>query len=113
MATRKTAPQDPADLRPHPLNKEIYGRPTDNTAYEDIKAGMKARGFDDRQPLLVTADGRILWGVTRWHIAKALGLGPLPTEVFQPSSPETADLEYERELVRGNVYRVMTQVQLA
>jgi ParB-like chromosome segregation protein Spo0J len=91
----------------------LYGPPTSNSAYADIKASIKGRGFDERHPLLITADGRILWGVTRWAIAKSLDLTEVPCEIFAPSNPEQLDLEAERELILGNMYRVKTQVMLA
>jgi hypothetical protein len=103
--------KSPEDLRPHPLNRELYGPPTANSAYKDIRDSMKANGFDERQPLLITTDGRILWGTTRNDIAKKQGLKEVPCEIFQPSS-EQPELEYERELIRGNIQRSKTQVML-
>ena len=113
MSRRKVVSMTPADLRPHPLHKELYGPPTGNSAYKDIKASMAARGFDERQPLLITEDGRIVWGVTRWAVAKALRLEQVPCEVFVPTDAAAAELEIERELIRGNMYRVKTQMILA
>jgi hypothetical protein len=113
MSKAKIMRRPIADLRPHPLHRELYGPPTANSAYKDIKANMRARNFDERQPLLVTADGRILWGVTRWAVAKSLGIGEVPCEVFAPSSAEAAELEYEAEIVRGNMYRVKDQLTIA
>jgi hypothetical protein len=110
---RTIVTRDPADLRPHPLNKELYGPPTANSAYKDLKASMARGGFDDRHPLLVTADNRIIWGVTRWAVAKSLGLPAVPCFVFVPPEPATAELEIERQLVEGNRYRVKTEVMLA
>jgi ParB-like chromosome segregation protein Spo0J len=113
MAQRKIVMRSVADLRPHPLNKELYGPPTANSAYKDLKVAMGKDGFDERHPLLITADERILRGVTRWAAAKAAGLTEVPCEVFLPSSEETAELEIERALVAENRYRVKTQVMLA
>jgi hypothetical protein len=112
MAKNRTVNLAPDDLRPHPLNKELYGPPTSNSAYKDIKANM-ARGYDDRHPLLVTEDRRILWGVTRWAAARANGIREVPCEIFVPSSPATAELEYEQEIIHGNVYRIKTRRMLA
>jgi hypothetical protein len=112
MAKSKLVNHAPDGLRPHPLNKELYGPPTANSAYKDIKGNM-ARGFDERHPLLITEDRRILWGVTRWHAAKALGLESVPCEVFVPSSPEAAELEYEQKIIEGNIYRIKTKRMLA
>ena len=105
--------KSPADLRPHPLNKEIYGPPNANSAYKDIKANMARGGYDERHPLLVTEDGRILWGVTRWDIAKKQGLEQIPCIVFRPADPVTAELEIEGEIIRGNTYRTKSQIILA
>jgi hypothetical protein len=99
----------PDDLRPHPLNREIYGPPTANTAYYNIKADMR-RGFDERHPLLITADKRIIHGVTRWACARSLKLDKVPCEVFKPENEATAELEIERELIRGNMYRMKTEL---
>jgi ParB-like chromosome segregation protein Spo0J len=103
---------DPAELRPLPLNKELYGRPQDNDAYKDIKQLM-THGFNENKPLTITEDRRIVAGVTRWHIAKALGLKEVPCLVFTPTSPETAEDEYDLELIDDNHYRNKTKVMLA
>lgn len=100
-------------LQPHLLNKVLYGPPTANSAYQDIKHSMRTGGFDERFPLLITDDNRILWGVTRWAAAKAVRLKEVPCETFVPSDPQSANAEMEREIVRGNTYRVKTQVMLA
>jgi hypothetical protein len=105
--------KDPATLRPHPLNKQLYGNPTDNSEYKQIRADMKERGYDERWPLLLTPDDRILWGATRNAAARSLGLPEVPCMIFTPSSPETAELEYEKELIRGNVQRQKTGVMVA
>jgi hypothetical protein len=100
----------PDELRPHPLNRELYGTPSANTAYKDIRADMKRRGFDERHPLLITSDKRIIHGVTRHACAQSLKLEQVPCEFFQPKDPATAELEIERELVRGNMYRTKTEL---
>jgi hypothetical protein len=91
----------------------LYGTPSQNPAYHDIKADMKRRGFDLKQPLLITADARVIRGVTRHAAAKSVGLEAVPCEVFTPEDPANAELEIERELVRGNRYRVKTQTMKA
>jgi hypothetical protein len=103
----------PDDLRPHPLNRELYGPPSANTAYHDIKADMKRRGFDESQPLLITSDNRIIRGSTRHAAARANGLERIPCEVFVPADANQAELEIERELVRGNAYRTKTETMKA
>jgi hypothetical protein len=102
------------ELRPHPLNKEIYGSPKDNTAYPKIKASMSQIGWDPSEPLLVTPDGRIIRGVTRWAVGRSLKTIPqAPCIIFEASSPETAEQEYEWELLTGNDYREKTQEMIA
>jgi hypothetical protein len=103
----------PDELRPHPLNRELYGTPTANSAYHDLRADMKRRGFDESQPLLITTDHRVIRGVTRHAVAKSVGLAKVPCEIFAPSAPEVAELEIERELVRGNMYRTKTETMKA
>jgi hypothetical protein len=105
--------RNPADLRPHPLHKELYGPPTANTAYGDIKASMKVNGYNERLPQTITEDGRILVGVTRNHIARTIDLDRVPCYLFQPSDPATAELEMEREIVAGNTYRQKTETMKA
>jgi hypothetical protein len=109
----KIVNKSPADLRPHPVNKELYGPPTANSKYKGIKDDMIRRGYDDDRPLKITEDGRILWGVTRWAIAKSLNLDKLPCIVFQPKDQATAELEMEAEIVRGNIQRDKTELMIA
>jgi hypothetical protein len=100
------------ELRPYSRNRELYGRPTDNSAYKDILYNMKKNGFDERYPLLITADGRILGGVTRHHAASKAGVEKVPCIIFQPSA-DLPELECDAELLRDNTYRSKTQVMLA
>jgi hypothetical protein len=114
MAKSKTVWIDLADLQPHPFHRETYERrPQDSSAYRDILASMKTRGYDEDKPMLITADRRILGGRTRWHAAKAAGLDKGACIVFTPSSPETAELEYVMKICDENMYRIKTKVMLA
>jgi hypothetical protein len=113
MSRSKVVWKSPDELRPHPLNRELYGPPTANTAYKDIRADMQRNGFDERWPLLITRDGRIIQGITRWSVSKSLALSQVPCEIFEPTNPEQAELEIERELIRGNNYRIKTQLMVA
>jgi hypothetical protein len=98
--------KSPKELRPHPLNKVIYGPPTANSAYFEIKADMQKNGFDPNYPLLISHDGRVLWGNTRWAVAaNALAIDKVPCRYFEPSNPDDAELEMEREVVRDNMKR--------
>jgi len=102
-----------ADLRPHPLNKELYGPPKSNEAYDAIYFSMKRAGFDERHPLLITRDGRIISGVTRWAAARAAKIEDVPCEIFEPQSEETAELEIEVKIILENGYRVKTRLIVA
>jgi ParB-like chromosome segregation protein Spo0J len=110
---RKIVDHSPDDLRPHPLNKELYGPPKDNEAYENVRFSMKRGGYDERYPLLITQDLRIIGGVTRWAAAKSLKLERVPCEVFVPPNEETAELEIEAKLITENGYRVKTRLMVA
>jgi hypothetical protein len=110
---RKIVLYSPSDLRPHPLNKELYGLPTDNEAYVNVQFSMSRGGFDERHPLLVTKDGRIVSGVTRWTAAKSLKLESVPCETFVPVDEESAELEIEAKLIMENGYRTKTRLMVA
>jgi ParB-like chromosome segregation protein Spo0J len=110
---RKIVLYSPSDLRPHALNKELYGPPTANEAYENVRFSMQRGGFDERHPLLVTREGRIISGVTRWFAAKSLKLESVPCEVFAPLGEETAELEIEAKLILENGYRAKTRLVVA
>jgi hypothetical protein len=110
---RKIVSYSPSDLRPHPLNKELYGPPTDNEAYANVRFSMARGGFDERHPLLVTRDGRIISGVTRWSAARSVKLQSVPCEVFEPLGEETAELEIEAKLITENGYRIKTRLMVA
>jgi hypothetical protein len=110
---RKIVEHSPSDLRPHPLNKELYGPPTANEAYDNVRFSMQRGGYDERHPLLITVDGRIVSGVTRWFAAKSLKLESVPCEVFVPSNEESAETEIEARLILENSYRVKTRLMVA
>jgi hypothetical protein len=114
---RKIITKSPPDLRPHPLNKELYGLPTASDQYENFKFAMKHGGFDwEEHPLLITPDGRVISGVTRWAAAKAVGLAEVPCVVFVPKAPagtESAELEIEAKLIQENRYRTKTRLMVA
>jgi hypothetical protein len=106
---RKIVMLSVADLRPHPQNAALYGPPTSNSKYKDIKFRMQRDGFDERFPLHVTEDYRIIHGVTRWACARTCSIEQVPCEIFQPQDAATAELEFEREIVLGNMNRDKTQ----
>jgi hypothetical protein len=47
--------------------------------------------------------------VTRWTCASKIGVKEIPCQVFRPRSRETAEVEIEEQLIRGNLYRQKTQ----
>ena len=55
------------DLRPHPLNDEIYGDRADS----DLVESIKTKGV--LNPLLITATNFIISGHRRWAAASAAG----------------------------------------
>jgi ParB-like chromosome segregation protein Spo0J len=105
--------RNPADLRPHPLHQELYGPPTSNDAYQEIRADIKLRGYDERHPLLITEDGRVIDGRTRRAIVIGLKMESVPCEVFVPKDPALAELEIEEEIIRSNMYRTKTETMKA
>jgi hypothetical protein len=113
--SRKIVMKSPAELRPHPKNRELYGLPKDNSAYEDIRFQMKRGGFDERHPLLITTEGCIISGVTRWAAAKSVGLDKVPCEVFVPEAedPAAADREIRAKIIKENIGRIRTRLQVA
>jgi hypothetical protein len=111
--SRKIIRKAPQDLRPHPLSKELYGAPTANGQYENIKFSMQKGGFDERHPLLITEGGSIISGVTRWAAARSLKLDAVPCEVFVPPDPATAELDIEDKLIAENRYRTRTRLMEA
>jgi ParB-like chromosome segregation protein Spo0J len=110
---RKIVSYSPSDLRPHPSNKEVYGPPKSNDRYDEIYNNMKRGGYDERHPLLVTRDGRIISGVTRWWAARSLKLEEVPCEVFEPPDEETAEAIIEEKLFLENLYRTKTRLMKA
>jgi hypothetical protein len=97
-------------LRAHPLNKVLYGRPEDNSAYEEMWRDMKARGFDELHPLLVMGDGRVICGCTRLAAARKAKLPEVPCAEFVPTDPATVEMEAELRLIHDNRQRTKTQV---
>jgi DNA repair photolyase len=89
------------DLKPHPLNKRIYG----DTADDDLIAGIRQLGI--LTPLLVTADNVVISGHRRLDAARKLGLARVPVVI----SPLTDKLEIELALVSANEQRQRTVEQ--
>lgn len=102
----ETTLRDPATLRPHPKVRHLIGRwqATSPDAMA-LRRSIQERGI--LCPLLVTEDGQILDGVTRWEAARALQLDAVPCTV-RPED-EAIDLVIETETHR----RHSTKSQLA
>jgi ParB-like chromosome segregation protein Spo0J len=87
--------KQPKELRPHPLNKEIYGN---ESADPDLVESIRAKGI--LETLVIRDDNVILSGHRRWLAAKALNLDKLPCRVLTFSDPldeEEALIEFNRQ----------------
>jgi len=85
----------PKELRPHPLNKEIYG---DETADPDLVESIHNKGI--LETLVIRDDNVILSGHRRWVAAKALNLDKIPCRVLTFSDPldeKEALIEFNRQ----------------
>lgn len=94
--------RNPRDLRPHPLNDEIYGDRTD----ADLIKSIKEKGV--LNPLLITHDNRIISGHRRWGSAIAINLDTVPVVVFG----STDELEIEEALIESNRQRQKNNEQV-
>jgi hypothetical protein len=56
------------DLKPHPLNEDLFGNPKESAEYEEILASIKKSGI--LEPLIILEDGTILSGQLRWTAKK-------------------------------------------
>jgi ParB-like chromosome segregation protein Spo0J len=94
--------RSPKELRPHPLNKEIYG---DESADSDLVESIRNKGI--LEPLVIRDDNVILSGHRRWVAAKALSLDKVPCRVLSFSDP----LDEEETLIEFNRQREKTFTQ--
>lgn len=81
------------DLKPHPLNAQIYGEPDDGLVESVKKHGIK-------EPIVVTRDGYIISGHRRWKAALVLGLEEVPCRVEEyPNelAEQESLIEYNRQ----------------
>jgi hypothetical protein len=96
-------------LRPHPENAIIFGDPEEAAEYESIKADIGKRGITDA--LMVKADGTILSGHLRAHVAEALGIATIRVVVVEPFGCYRDELEF---IVKQNTERRhFTKAQIA
>jgi protein gp37 len=87
--------KSPNDLRPHPMNVEIYGA---EEADPDLVDSIRHRGILD--PLVIREDNTILSGHRRCVAAKALGLDRVPVRVVafdDQADEEEALIEWNRQ----------------
>lgn len=87
--------KSPKDLKPHPLNKEIYG---EETADPDLIESIRTKGI--LETLVIRDDNVILSGHRRWLAAKALSLEKVPCRIISFSDPldeEEALIEFNRQ----------------
>lgn len=94
--------RNPQELRPHPLNEEIYGDRTD----ADLIESIRTKGV--LNPLLITSDGRIISGHRRWGAALAISLDAIPVVTFG----STDELDVEEALIESNRQRTKTNEQI-
>jgi len=94
--------KSPKELRPHPLNKEIYG---EEAACSDLVESIKSKGI--LESLVIRDDNVILSGHRRWLAAKAINLDKVPCRVLSFSDP----LDEEETLIEFNRQREKTFTQ--
>lgn len=93
----------PKELRPHPLNKEIYG---DETPDPDLVESIRNKGI--LETLVIRDDNILLSGHRRWLAAKELKLDKVPCRVLSFSDP----LDEEEALIEFNRQRKKTPDQI-
>jgi ParB-like chromosome segregation protein Spo0J len=93
-----------SDLKPHPLNLEIYGDPNPD---DDLKNSIQKNGI--LTPLIISEDGRIVSGHRRFSGAKEVGIEEVPVIIM----PSCDDLDLEEKLIVANIQRQKTKEQIA
>ena len=93
----------PRELKPHPLNIEIYG---EENVDADLVKSIKLKGI--LEPLVIKEDNTILSGHRRWKAAKSLKLDKLPCRIITFSDP----LEEMEALIEFNRQRKKTVSQM-
>lgn len=92
----------PQDLRPHPLNDEIYGDRADS----DLVESIRQKGIFN--PLLITQQNYIISGHRRWAAALAVGLTSIPVVLFGSDD----ELDIQEALIESNRQRTKTNEQV-
>lgn len=97
-----TGKRSPKELRPHPLNDEIYGDRADNELVESIRE----KGI--LSPLLITHANYIISGHRRWAAANAIGMESIPVVIF--GSQDALDIQ--EAIIETNRQRQKTNEQI-
>lgn len=92
--------RDPKDLKPHPLNAEIYN----DTFDDDLLNSVRENGIV--QPIVITPQGMIISGHRRHAAALFLGMKEVPVGIDE--SPEG---EIVQRIIAANKNRKKTNVQ--
>ena len=98
METRKTL-----DLKPHPLNAELYGDGCD----QDLLESIRTKGI--LTPLLITKEGIVISGHRRLNAAQMLRLEEVPVNY----SEVTDEFDLEEKIITANKQRIRTNEELA
>jgi protein gp37/ParB-like chromosome segregation protein Spo0J len=91
------------ELKPHPLNAEIYGDGADAALVQSIKENGVL------QPVLIDRSDRILSGHRRCDGANKAGLKEIPVQVFQSED----ELDIQAALIEANRQREKSNEQIA
>ena len=88
-----------AKLKPHPLNRKIYG---DEVLPEDFVESVRRHGI--MMPLAIKEDGTIISGHRRWQAALALGMETVPVQIVGYAD----DLDEREAIIEFNRQREKT-----
>lgn len=92
----------PNELRPHPMNEEVYG----DRADADLIESVRSKGV--LNPILITTDNLIVSGHRRWGAAIAADLDTVPVVITPIDDP----LAIEEALIESNRQRQKTNEQI-
>jgi hypothetical protein len=99
-----TIQRDPAELKPHPLKKQLPQLPQwqkGGEAFNALCDDVRVSGI--RQPLLIDKDSHILDGELRWMAARQLQLAGVPVTVVSegPATVMLMSLAHRRHLTKS------------
>lgn len=98
----------PSALKPHPLNKKIYGAFNGSVStFNDLRDSIKEKGI--LVPILITKAGVVISGHSRLSIANLLQLKEVPVSVFASDD----ELDIAAALIHANRGREKTAEQKA